>query len=271
MKRLLLVFLLSFLSFNASAAVVFSQPPDGTGALIPYSWVFPDGTDADMYAYDSFIIGSNQAITEIRWRGGHVYGAPYGHVFDFSVTFYESIAGGSQPHVNNPQLPEIYLAYYMVGGAANETYVGTFGGTAMYDYSFVLPTPFSAAAGVKYWVRVEGYQNVYPDWGMAVGTGGDGQHFEFSTGAAMFFFASGDTAFSLLVPGLNTGDLNCDNAINAFDIDPFVLALTNPDAYGAAYPNCNILNADVNCDGAVNAFDIDPIVQCLTVGCPPCP
>ena len=34
----------------------------------------------------------------------------------------------------------------------------------------------------------------------------------------------------------------------------------------AAYPNCNILNADINCDGAVNAFDIDPVVQCLTVG-----
>ena len=33
---------------------------------------------------------------------------------------YESIAGGSQPHCTNPQLPEIYLAWYQVGGVAGE-------------------------------------------------------------------------------------------------------------------------------------------------------
>jgi hypothetical protein len=41
-------------------------------------------------------------------------------------------------------------------------------------------------------------------------------------------------------PGLarahQTGDVNCDGAINAFDIDPFVLALTDPVAYAAEYP-----------------------------------
>ena len=30
------------------------------------------------------------------------------------------------------------------------------------------------------------------------------------------------------------GDMNCDGAVNSFDIDPFVLALTNPAAYQAA-------------------------------------
>jgi hypothetical protein len=64
------------------------------------------------------------------------------------------------------------------------------------------------------------------------------------------------------------GDLNCDGAINNFDIDPFVLALTNPSGYAAAYPACDLYNADINCDGAVNNFDIDPFVQCLTGGCP---
>jgi subtilisin family serine protease len=60
------------------------------------------------------------------------------------------------------------------------------------------------------------------------------------------------------------GDLNCDGAVNSFDIDPFVLALTDPAAYQAAYPNCNIMNADVNQDGVVNSFDIDPFVNALT-------
>ena len=60
------------------------------------------------------------------------------------------------------------------------------------------------------------------------------------------------------------GDLNCDGLINNFDIDPFVLALTNPNGYKATYPNCNILNADCNRDGRTNNFDIDPFVKLLT-------
>ncbi len=62
------------------------------------------------------------------------------------------------------------------------------------------------------------------------------------------------------------GDLNCDGLINAFDIDPFVLALTDSEAYALAYPNCDFLLADTNGDGLVNAFDIDPFVILLTGG-----
>jgi len=65
-------------------------------------------------------------------------------------------------------------------------------------------------------------------------------------------------------PCVTPGDMNCDGLINAFDIDPFTLALTDPAGYQAAYPNCNIMNGDVNGDGAVNAFDIDPFVDLLT-------
>ncbi len=59
------------------------------------------------------------------------------------------------------------------------------------------------------------------------------------------------------------GDLNCDGQVNFADIDPFVLALSNPAGYEAAFPNCNLLNADVNNDGAVNFADIDPFVALL--------
>jgi len=62
------------------------------------------------------------------------------------------------------------------------------------------------------------------------------------------------------------GDMNCDGLLNAFDIDPFVLALTNPAAYAGVYPDCSVHNADVNNDGSVNAFDIDPFVLILTGG-----
>ena len=68
------------------------------------------------------------------------------------------------------------------------------------------------------------------------------------------------------VPAYQLGDLNCDGLVNAFDIDPFVLALTDPGAYEAAYPDCDRMLADCNGDGVVNAFDIDPFVLILTGG-----
>lgn len=71
-----------------------------------------------------------------------------------------------------------------------------------------------------------------------------------------------------IVP-ITRGDMNCDGEVNNFDIDPFVLALTSPSAYDAAYPNCNRMNGDVNGDGALNNFDIDTFVTCITFGgCP---
>ena len=222
MRHVLTLTLLAVLAAPAYSDAIFQYPPTGTAEILPSAWVFENGSDADMYAYNDFTLATNQALTEVRWRGGYAYGAPYGHVFNFSIYFYESIAGGYQPHCNNPQLPEIYLAAYAVGDAAGETLAGNFGGVAMYDYHYVLPTPFQATAGVKYWIRIEGYQNVYPDWGLAAGTGGDGQHFVFSTGSAMFYFTSGDTSFALVDAAVRHGDLNCDGAVTFDDINPFV-------------------------------------------------
>lgn len=62
------------------------------------------------------------------------------------------------------------------------------------------------------------------------------------------------------------GDLNCDGIVNNFDIDPFVLALTDPGAYAATFPMCDVSAADINDDGVVNNFDIDPFVLLLTGG-----
>lgn len=60
------------------------------------------------------------------------------------------------------------------------------------------------------------------------------------------------------------GDLNCDGFVNNFDIDPFVLALTSPESYATAYPDCDVHFADTNEDGEVNNFDIDAFVAMLT-------
>jgi hypothetical protein len=59
------------------------------------------------------------------------------------------------------------------------------------------------------------------------------------------------------------GDLNCDGVLDAFDIEPFILALLDPVGYAAAYPDCDRDLADINGDGVVDAFDIEPFVALL--------
>lgn len=65
----------------------------------------------------------------------------------------------------------------------------------------------------------------------------------------------------MLVPRF--GDLNCDGSLNGFDIDPFILALSDPATYAATYPDCDILHGDSNGDGSVNGFDITGFIESL--------
>ena len=87
-----------------------------------------------------------------------------------------------------------------------------------------------------------------PDAGVPM-TGGD---FELTGG----FWAG--------VPPYQLGDLNCDGQLDAFDIDPFVLALTDPVGYAQQFPDCDRMLADIDGDGDVDSFDIDPFVELLT-------
>jgi hypothetical protein len=60
------------------------------------------------------------------------------------------------------------------------------------------------------------------------------------------------------------GDLNCDGRVDFGDINPFVLRLSNPTGYQAAYPGCPDANGDINTDGQVNFGDINPFVALLS-------
>jgi len=71
-------------------------------------------------------------------------------------------------------------------------------------------------------------------------------------------------AYGALLKADPRGDLNCDGLVNNFDIDPFVLALTDPAGYAQKFPNCDRMRADCNRDGQVDNFDIDPFVELLT-------
>ena len=69
--------------------------------------------------------------------------------------------------------------------------------------------------------------------------------------------------WNLITVTISTGDLNCDCRFDAFDIEPFLVALFDPLGYPALYPDCDISLADINSDGNVDAFDIEPFLNCL--------
>ncbi len=75
--------------------------------------------------------------------------------------------------------------------------------------------------------------------------------------------ASGTPYHYLLAPPA-LGDVNCNGSVDFDDINSFVLAISDPAAYAAAYPDCDILLADCNGDGYVDFADINPFVAILS-------
>ncbi|MFH1747360.1 MAG: endonuclease/exonuclease/phosphatase family protein [Planctomycetota bacterium] len=67
-------------------------------------------------------------------------------------------------------------------------------------------------------------------------------------------------------PTHSTGDMNCDGQINAYDIDPFICALSPGCDYEGTYPDCDRLLADTNNDGDINAYDIDGFIALVGGG-----
>lgn len=200
MKPLLMVAVFALSCAPANAGILYQQPPNPAGGFYLSAWWDPDGSNYDRYIWDAFALGNTASIDAIEWRG--TYGTS-GSPSNFTVAIYGSIAAGTQPDLGHPALVE-----YETGGNAGETYAGVAGGAAMYDYTFTLPAPFPAQAGVKYWVQIEGWQQGFPDWSLAAGLGGDGSHFLCEhnnlVGAYLgvptgcwFTTRTGDTAFTL--------------------------------------------------------------------------
>ncbi len=52
------------------------------------------------------------------------------------------------------------------------------------------------------------------------------------------------------------GDMNCDGELNLADVEAFVLALLDADAFAMTYKGCPVSNGDMNQDGEVDAADV---------------
>jgi hypothetical protein len=181
------------------AVVIYSQPPKPSGGLIPTSWRDPDGSDTDRFVWENFGFENAQTLSEVRWRGGYdpAKQGSGGPVQDFTVDIYQSIPAGSEP-----DLAIAPLVHYRVGGNAGETPSEVIGGVQTYEYEFVLPVPFEAAAATTYWIQIEAFQSGDPDWGLAVGTGtlGDGRHFRGTAGGYYYQLVLDDAAIEFLSP-----------------------------------------------------------------------
>jgi hypothetical protein len=233
------------------AAVVFTQPLGG--GLLPSSWWTPNGSDYDQYAWDNFSLASNTPVTEVQWQGGFGYGGSGGTVTGFTISFYSSIGGNSQPNIATAAP----LATYTVSGNAGQTSAGTIGGVAYYNYDCVLPTPFQATADSVYWIQIEAAQAGIPDWGIAGGSGGNGSYFRrFAyVGDLYFTMGPGDAAFTLLT---------ADTAIYSVAAKPSPVASgtitgtglfpTGMTASLVATPATNFAFVNWTQDGAVESF-----------------
>jgi hypothetical protein len=73
-------------------------------------------------------------------------------------------------------------------------------------------------------------------------------------------FAQTQISFQISAPAGN-GDMNCSGGLTVSDIQPMVLALTNPAQYSATF-NC-LQNGDMNADGSVNGRDLQLFVDAL--------
>jgi hypothetical protein len=60
------------------------------------------------------------------------------------------------------------------------------------------------------------------------------------------------------------GDLNCDGAVDAFDVEPFIAALLDPQGYQQEFVACDSMLGDMNLDGRLDALDIEPFIDALT-------
>ena len=229
---------------------IFSQPVDPNGGLFLSSWLDPDGSDFDQKVWENFTLQSNETITAIEWYGVYdplKFGRG-GPVLDFTVAIYPSIAAGTEPAVAGPPLVE-----YQTGGNAGEIALGTAGGITLYGYAFNLPAPFTASAGIKYWVHIVASQGgSTPDWCLVAGAGGNGSHYRWGSGSggdSGFRTVPGDIAFTLLgqLPDIPTPtDTATETMTETATATPTDTATNTPTDTATSTPTSTSTNTSTN-------------------------
>jgi hypothetical protein len=152
---------------------------------------------------------------------------------------------------------EVMLEYAMdrIYSLCEGHYVAEFEAGVYHEYALTSTDMLTYALFVDGALAYMGELVVFPhsswvQWGDAV------------TGAASL--SAWDYARFGVLPAPLAGDVNCDGTVDFRDINPFVQALADGEAYQNTYSGCWPENADINSDGSVDFGDINPFIEVLT-------
>jgi hypothetical protein len=120
----------------------------------------------------------------VSWTGGYFNPPALAPISSWTIQFY----------ANNAGQPGALLQSSTIAGTANETSIGTYGGSPIYTYSGTI-AGFLANGGTQYWLAVYPSVGFPPQWGWATATGGDGVVYQDFFGARSQLGA--DMAFTL--------------------------------------------------------------------------
>ncbi|MFH1013336.1 MAG: hypothetical protein V1769_02365 [Thermoplasmatota archaeon] len=112
---------------------------------------------------DDFELGSGQTVTEIIFWGLFWGGTPINPI-DLNVIFYADDGSGNQPTgagMADPTPTALLVDFH-------SAVLGVDNGDGSFTYDIVLNTPFTAAAGMKYWVVTQWVGAFPPQWGCCV-------------------------------------------------------------------------------------------------------
>jgi len=263
----------------ATAGTLVNQQPVSGGGVNRWSqlWQDPSGNgnnlDGDAVCWEDFVFAAPHSISRIEWWGNGA--CELGFQIEIwkqdpntiayqpqSVWWYGYYGQGSPP-VQPVAMFRVTPGQYTTSGGP--------GGLTHYTLSLAAPIALAANDSVnpRWFIGIVGLTaQAYYNWSWAQDTSGSTHTFQFIRGGTAgggdaFWNLPDGRALVLAEPGL-TGDMNCDGVVNFGDINPFVLALSNPASYAQAFPNCNVQNGDINGDGVVNFTDINAFVALLS-------
>ena len=127
---------------GVQAAALYAQSPSNSGVGVDSSMTVPDGSDADIIAYDYFTATASGTVTNISWQGSSI-----GNL-EFTVLIQSDVATPDSP------IPQrVTVAQYTVpAGAANPAPTSV---TGWYNFSYTLPTSFDLTSGQFYAISIE--------------------------------------------------------------------------------------------------------------------
>jgi hypothetical protein len=209
---------------------------------------------------DGFVMSPGRHVSGVRFWGGYYNQDTPSNPDNFTVIFRADEGG----------LPGTALATFgpMPATTRGQTGMLVFG---VHEYVYTIDVNVDLPGGM-YWLEL--YNNTIGNpaswfWEagiLHVGVGVPGNAISYSLPES-WSPRSGEAAFEIICSAAAVpGDLNCDTFVDFDDINPFVLALSSPEAYALAYPDCNYLNGDCNGDGLVDFDDINPFVGLLSGG-----